>query len=65
MASVLAGGAQSLFAAIAFSEAGVLFRHLDKNGYEKEIGRHNRAVEELARAKEKWYDVFKTSKCLQ
>ena len=27
-----------------------------KNRYEKEIGRHNRAVEELARAKEKWYE---------
>lgn len=56
LALALAGGAQSLFAVIAFSGAGILFRRLDKNGYEKEIKRHNLAVEELARAKEKWYE---------
>jgi chromosome segregation ATPase len=29
---------------------------IDKGGYEKELRRHNRAMEKLAGAKEKWYE---------
>ena len=29
---------------------------IDKNGYEKEMKRHNLAMEELSKAKEKWYE---------
>ena len=52
MGSLVAGGLQSVFAAISFSAAGLLFKHLDKNGYAEEMSRHNRAVENLARSKE-------------
>ena len=53
MASVAAVG---VFNALAFAGAGYLFKLIDKNGYEKEIKRHNLAIEELAKAKEKWYE---------
>jgi hypothetical protein len=53
MASVIAGG---LFNAISFAGAGYLFSKLNKKDYEKEIRRHNLALESLARAKEKWYE---------
>ena len=53
MASVVAGG---LFNAIAFAGAGYVFHKLDKNGYEKEMKRHNEAMEKLSREKEKWYE---------
>ena len=46
----------SLFAAFAFSGAGYLFRLIDKNGYSEEIKRHNRAMEDLSRAREQWYE---------
>ena len=53
MAGVVAGG---LFNAIAFAGAGYVFNKLDKNGYKKEMKRHNEATETLAREKEKWYE---------
>ena len=53
MAGVVAGG---LFNAIAFAGAGYVFHKLDKNGYEKEVKRHDEAMEILAREKEKWYE---------
>ena len=52
MAGVVAGG---LFNAIVFAGAGYVFHKLDKNGYEKEMERHNRAMERLSAEKEKWY----------
>ena len=52
MAGVMAGG---LFNAIAFAGAGYVFHKLDKNGYEKEMERHNRAMERFS-AEEKWYE---------
>ena len=33
-----------------------MFHKLDRNGYEKEMRRHNEAMEKLAREKEKWYE---------
>ena len=53
MASVVAGG---LFNAIALAGAGYVFHKLDRNGYEKEMERHNKAMEELNKEKEKWYE---------
>ena len=53
MASVVAGG---LFNAIAFAGAGYVFHELDKSGYEKEMKRHNEAMEKLSEEKEKWYE---------
>ena len=53
MASVAAGG---LFNAIAFAGAGYVFHKLDKNGYEKEMKRHDEAMEKLSEEKEKWYE---------
>ena len=53
MAGTIGG---SLWAAFAFSGAGYLFRLIDKNGYSEEIKRHNKAMEDLSRAREKWYE---------
>ena len=53
MAGVVAGG---LFNAIAFAGAGYVFHKLDKNGYEKEMKRHDEATEKLNAEKEKWYE---------
>ena len=53
MAGVVAGG---LFNVIAFSGAGYVFHKLDKNGYEKEMERHDKAMEKLSKEKEKWYE---------
>ncbi|CAB3987897.1 Hypothetical predicted protein [Paramuricea clavata] len=36
--------------------AGFLFSHLNQNGYKEEVKRHNHALEELAAAKEKFYE---------
>lgn len=47
----------SLFAALAFSGAGYLFHLIDKGGYAEEVHRHNIAMEELAKAREKWYEA--------
>ena len=33
-----------------------MFHKLDKNGYEKEMERHGRAMEKLNKEKEKWYE---------
>ena len=53
MASVVAVG---VFNAVAFARAGFLFSKLNHSGYEKEIKRHNEAIEKLSKAKEKWYE---------
>ena len=45
-----------LFNAVAFAGAGFLFSKLNHTGYEKEIKRHNEAIEKLTRDKEKWYE---------
>ena len=50
MASVVAGG---LFNAIAFAGAGYVFHKLDKRGYEAEMERHNKAIEEFKQRKRK------------
>ena len=56
MAAFLGGAVQTTFAAISFAGAGYLFQHFNKNGYEDEIKRHNRALEELAGSKEAFYE---------
>ncbi len=56
MTSALAAGGQSIFTALSFGGAGYLFKMFDKNGYEKEIKRHNLATEALVKAKEKFYE---------
>ena len=33
-----------------------MFHKLDKNAYEKEMERHDRAMEKLSKKKEKWYE---------
>ena len=53
MAGVVAGG---LFNAIAFAGAGYVFHKLDRNGYEKEMKRHDEAMEIFAKEKEEWYE---------
>ena len=45
-----------LFNAVAFAGAGFLFSKLNHTGYEKEIKRHNLAMEKLARDKEIWFE---------
>ena len=49
----MAGG---MFNAITFAGADYVFHKLDKNGYEKEMERHDMAMEKLNREKEKWYE---------
>ena len=51
--SVVAGG---FFNAIAFAGAGYVFHKLDKSVYEKDMKRHNEAMEKLSEEKEKWYE---------
>ena len=53
MSSLLAGG---IFNAVAFAGAGFLFSKLNHRGYEDEIKRHNKAIENLTKAKEAWYE---------
>ena len=53
MASIIAA---DLFNSVAFAGAGFLFSKLNHSGYEKEIKRHNEAMEKLSKAKEKWYE---------
>ena len=55
MASVAGNLLMATFSAIAFSGAGVLFHRLDKGDYEQEMKRHNRALENLSKAREKFY----------
>ena len=45
-----------LFNAVAFAGAGFLFSKLNHSGYEKEIKRHNLAIEKLTRDKENWFE---------
>ena len=52
MATVVGG----LFNAVAFAGAGFLFSKLNHTGYEKEIIRHNEAMEKLTRDKEIWME---------
>ena len=56
MASIIGGMLQTAFAGLAFAGSGYLFKMLDKNGYEAEMKRHNKALEELAASKEKFYE---------
>ena len=51
-----------LFNTVAFAGAGFLFSKLNHTGYEKEIKRHNEAMEKLSRDKEKWYENKKKKK---
>ena len=53
MASIIATG---LFNTVTFAAAGFLFSRLNHSGYEKEIKRHNEAMEKLSKAKEKRYE---------
>ena len=50
MASIIATG---LFNTVTFAVAGFLFSRLNHSGYEKEIKRHNEAMEKLSKAKVK------------
>ena len=45
-----------LFNAVAFAGAGFLFSKLNHSGYEKEIKRHNEAMEKLTKDKEIWFE---------
>ena len=45
----LGGFIQTTFAAISFAGIGYLFKVFDKNGYEAELKRHNRALQDLAK----------------
>ncbi|WP_375669909.1 hypothetical protein [Bartonella sp. CL29QHWL] len=47
--------------AVAFTGSGYLFKSLDKNGYEAEIKRHNRAQEELQKASTEWEEHRKST----
>ncbi|CAB4044473.1 Hypothetical predicted protein [Paramuricea clavata] len=53
MTNVVVGG---LFNVVAFAGAGFLFSKLNRSGYEDEMKRHNKALEKLAKAEEKWYE---------
>ena len=55
MASIVGSLLQTTFAAISFAGAEYLFKALDKNRYEAEIKRYNKALEDLANAKETFY----------
>ena len=55
MASLVGSFLQTTFAAVIFAGAGYLFKSFDKNGYEAKIKRHNKALEDLAKAKETFY----------
>ena len=53
MTSIVAGG---ILNAVAFAGAGFLFSKLNHNGYEDEIKRRNKALEDLAKAKQAWVE---------
>lgn len=44
-----------IFNTLAFSVSGYLFKLLDGKGYQKEIKRHEMAMEKLTKARELWY----------
>lgn len=56
MVSLAVSGVQTLFAGFAFAGAGTLMHSLEPNAYAAESKRHNLAMEQLSRAKEKWYE---------
>ena len=56
MAATLGQMGMTMFAGIAFSLSGFVFHKLDKGGYEQEIKRHNRALENLSKAREQFYE---------
>ena len=56
MASVIGWMLQTAFASLAFAGSGYLFKMLDKNNYEAEIKRHNKALEDLSKAKDAFYE---------
>ena len=56
MASVLGQMAMTTFAGISFSLSGFLMHKLDKSGYEAEMKRHNRALENLSKARGQFYE---------
>ena len=56
MATLFGGAIQTTFAAVSFAGAGYLFKSFDKSGYLDEVRRHNEALEDLAKSKEKFYE---------
>ena len=64
MASVVAGG---IFKAVAFAGAGFLFSKLNHQGYDDEMKRHNKALEDLAKANQAWSEraFEKTNRALK
>ena len=54
MASLAGSFLQSTFAAFSFAGAGYLFQMLDQDGYNKEMKRHDLALERFNRNKEKF-----------
>ena len=56
MSSVLGQMLMTTFAGFAFSASGFIMHKLDKSGYEQEMKRHNRAQEQLSKAREQWYE---------
>ena len=55
MASIVESLLQRTSAAVSFAGAGYIFKTFDKNLNEAEIKRHNKALEELAKTKEAFY----------
>ena len=56
MATLFGGAIQTTFAAVSFAGAGYLFKSFDNNGYLDEVRRHNKALEDLAKSKEVYYE---------
>jgi hypothetical protein len=54
--------AWGLFNALSFAGAGFLFKQLDSNGYGAEMERHNKAMEEFTREREKFLEDETTRK---
>ena len=52
--ALVGGFLQTTFAAVSFTGAGYLFKMFDKNGYEKEMKRHNLTMDELQKAKDEF-----------
>ena len=57
--SLFGGFLQTTFAAVSFAGAGYLFKFFDSNGYEKEMKRHNLAMEQLQKAKDEFNKEIK------
>ena len=56
MAATLGQMGMTMFAGIAFSLSGFVMQKLDKPDYESEVKRHDRALENLSKAREAWYE---------